>query len=190
MGEGADGGGASVGWGNEPEPSAAAQNADGPPSPDGPQHGRRKGGATAGWGEPADDEGSGGGVEAPAPAPVAPPRRDSDDDDRVASFIPDLEEEEEEEQIREISDAPAVQHQMQSIDELDNGADAAGALHMVDHGIDLSLLTDCLSVRGRVEEADAAWDFNGLLSEISGELQKEEDKKEAADEEEAGAEAA
>ena len=130
------------------------------------------------------DEGDGE-VAPPAPAPVAPPpRRGSDDDDGVASFIPDLEEEEEEEQIREISEAPAVQHVMQSIDELDNGADAAGALHMVDHGIDLSLLTDCLSVRGRVEEADAAWDFEGVLSEISGELQKEEDKKEAADEEE------
>lgn len=53
VGEGADGGGASVGWGNEPEPNpSGGENADGPPSPDGPQHGRRKGGATAGWGEP------------------------------------------------------------------------------------------------------------------------------------------
>jgi hypothetical protein len=182
VGEGADGGGASVGWGTEATESNPAQNADGPPSPDGPQHGRRKGGAASGWGEPAADEGPG--AEAPAPAPMPPPRRDSDDDDGVASFIPDLEEEEEEEQIRQVSEAPAVQHQMQSIDELDNGADAAGALHMVDHGIDLSLLTGCLSARGHVEEADTGWDFNGLLSEISQELQKEEDKKDVEEEEE------
>ena len=118
------------------------------------------------------------------PEPMPPPRRDSDDDDGVAAFIPDLEEEEQEEQIREVSEAPAVKHQMQSIDELDNGADAAGALHMVDHGIDLSLLTGCLSARGHVEEEDTSWDFNGLLTEVSQELQKEVDKQEAAQEEE------
>ena len=176
----AEGGGvaASEGWGagEKPNPNPA-QNAEGPPSPDGPQHGRRKGGAASGWGEPAADEGSS--APAPAPAPMPPPRRDSDEDDGVAAFIPDLEEEEQEEQIREISEAPAVQHQMQSIDELDNGADAAGALHMVDHGIDLSLLTGCLSARGHVEEEDEIWEFNGLLTEISQELQKEADKQEA-----------
>jgi hypothetical protein len=113
-------------------------------------------------------------------------RRDSDDDDGVAAFIPDLEEEEQEEQIREVSEAPAVQHQMQSIDELDSGADAAGALHMVDHGIDLSLLTGCLSARAHVEEEDTSWDFNGLLTEVSQELQKEVDKQEADQGEEDG----
>ncbi len=143
---------------------------------------RRKGGATSGWGEPADEAGSS--EPAPIPEPIAPPRRDSDDDDGVAAFIPDLEEEEQEEQIREVSEAPAVQHQMQSIDELDNGADAAGALHMIDHGIDLSLLTGCLSARGHVEEEDTSWDFNGLLSDVSQELQKEVDKQEAEEEEE------
>ena len=174
-----EGGGAaaSEGWGAEKPNPSPAENADGPPSPDGPQHGRRKGGAASGWGEPAGDQGSS--QPAPVPAPMPPPRRDSDEDDGVAAFIPDLEEEEQEEQIREISEAPAVQHQMQSIDELDNGADAAGALHMVDHGIDLSLLTGCLSARGHVEEDDVVWEFNGLLTEISQELQKEADKQEA-----------
>lgn len=170
----------------ESKPASAAENAEGPPSPDGPQHGRRKGGAASGWGEPVVDEGSSD--SAPAPAPMPAPRRDSDDDDGVAAFIPDLEEEEQEEQIREVSAAPAVQHQMQSIDELDNGADAAGALHMIDHGIDLTLLHTCLSARGHVEEKDATWDFNSLLSEVSQEIQKEVDKQEAEETPEGDAE--
>lgn len=184
----ADSASAAVGFGDEPakRPDAGGENATEPSSPDGPQFGRRKGGAASGWGEPAATE---GGEPAPAPAPIPPPRKDSsDDDDGVAAFIPDLEEEEVEEQIRQVSEAPVTQHQMQSIDELDNGADAAGALQMVDGGIDLSLLTGCLSSRQHVEEPDTPWDFAGVLTEVSQKLQAEEDKenKEEAEADDAG----
>jgi hypothetical protein len=55
---------------------------------------------------------------------------------------------------------------------------------MVDHGIDLTLLTSCLSSQSHVEEEDREWDFNGLLAEVSQVLQAEIDKKEKAAEEE------
>ena len=54
---------------------------------------------------------------------------------------------------------------------------------MVDRGIDLTLLTTCLSAGKHVEEEDRPWDFNGMLAEVQAELQVDIDKQEAAKEE-------
>ena len=108
---------AASGW-DTPEKPADAEGEDG----DGPQHGRRKGGAASGWGESTTV-----GEDEPVPKPPTPPpaaRRgspDSDDNDNIQMLIPDLEEEEEEEEARQVAVAAPTRHEMMTIDELDHG---------------------------------------------------------------------
>ena len=52
---------------------------------------------------------------------------------------------------------------------------------MVDRGIDLTLLTACLSSEKHVMEEDREWEFQGLLAEVSQTLQAEADRKEKAE---------
>lgn len=61
-------------------------------------------------------------------------------------------------------------------------AETAGGLHsMVDRGIDLTLLTSCLSSEKHVLEEDCQWEFQELLAEVSQTLQAEADRKEKAE---------
>ncbi|TMW59662.1 hypothetical protein Poli38472_004731 [Pythium oligandrum] len=168
---------ASVGWGNErasekPSGEAAAAASSGAStsgggSSDSKRPGRRRKGG---------DSGTGGSI-----SDSKAKNRHFDDDQESTDIveIPDLEEEEREQDITmQIADAPKnTTRSVQSLKELDR--DIKFSLPTtVAFGVDLSLLTSCLCPEKAVIESDETWNFDGLLNEVSQEMQKDLDEKE------------
>jgi len=101
------------------------------------------------------------------------------DDDNDILIIPDLEEDLEEDLTTQVASAPKnTARRVQSMRELDHDIKYTLPTN-VQNGLDLSILTSCLSPQPLVQESDELWEFDSLLQFVSQELTADADAEEA-----------
>eukprot|EP01137_Pigoraptor_chileana_P016475 Opistho-2@5918 len=108
-------------------------------------------------------------------------KRDSDDEMPV---IPDLEQVQEEDLSTQIAAPPSVKmSRMATIRELDSDlSQQFGFLASASQdGVDLKLLTRVLASQAQIAEPDQPWDWDKTFTEISSELQAEQESAKAPD---------